>query len=251
MKDTEDFKTRDQDLTELDKEHEEILSKSDLLVKEFKTREQDLADMRGNRRVLMPGPSPPLVEAKFATRSDVWDKTFTRYRKVHCNEDGEQVATNLSKTLSKKIAKLDVLILEADKGKKFVVVDESTYVRMSEDHTANDILVDSDGIRDSQRVLSATSKTVANILCLGSSHSRRNFEHCFDNSGSSAMDVPNMKMLPKVHKPPGPAGHLQSRPVVAAAAGCLQEQRTSSRTTWSRWFRPRHHVSKTSVQRKY
>ena len=184
-------------------------------------RRKRATDMRGNRRVFMPGPGPALVEAEFATRSDVWDKTFARYRTANYNEAGEQRVTNLSrnqvlglKTLSKKVAKLEVIILEADKGKTFVVTDEKTYIEMARDHIDGDEIVDTDVVKESQRVLLTTAKALANIMC-----SRRNYERCFDNSGSAALDVPNMKLLPKVHKPPGPRGHLQSRPVVTAASG--------------------------------
>ena len=40
-----------------------------------------------------------------------------------------------------------------------------------------------------------------------------------DNCGSEAEDVPNLKLLPKVHKPVDSRGHPQSRPVVTAASG--------------------------------
>ena len=42
---------------------------------------------------------------------------------------------------------------------------------------------------------------------------------CMDNCGGEAEDIPTLKILPKTHKPVGPLGHPQSRPVVAAASG--------------------------------
>ena len=39
-----------------------------------------------------------------------------------------------------------------------------------------------------------------------------------DNLGSSAEDVPVLKIFTNVHKPIGPHGHPQSWPVVAAAS---------------------------------
>ena len=110
-------------------------------------------------------------------------------------------------------------MLEADKGKTFVVVDEATYRAMADDHISADPVVTQEEVRESQMVLTSTGKSLANILNLGMNQSYKNYIRCFDNTGSVAEDVPNLKLLPKVHKPPAPAGHPQSRPVVAAASG--------------------------------
>ena len=71
----------------------------------------------------------------------------------------------------------------------------------------------------SQRILTSMGKSLANVVNLGKSHSHRNYSRCIENSGSQAEDVPNLRLLPKVHKPPAPGGHPQSRPMVAAASG--------------------------------
>ena len=123
------------------------------------------------------------------------------------------------KTLQGKVAKLECMVLEADKGKTFVVVDERTYRAMADDHISTDPVVTQEEVRESQLVLTSTGKSLANILNLGMNQSYKNYIRCFDNTGSVAEDVPNLKLLPKVHKPPAPAGHPQSRPVVAAASG--------------------------------
>ena len=105
------------------------------------------------------------------------------------------------------------------KGKKFVLVDEQTYTEMAKDHMAGDVPVSNEEIRENQKTLSSTAKSLANIFSLGMSHSMKNYPWCFDNCSSQAEDIPNLKVLPKVHKPPGPKGHLQSHPVVTAAFG--------------------------------
>ena len=99
------------------------------------------------------------------------------------------------------------------------MVSEQTYILMAADHTASDIPVDRDKVRESERVLSSTAKALANTFDLGSNQSRQNYGRCVDNCGSQSNDVPALRILPKVHKPPGPSGHLQSRPVVAASHG--------------------------------
>ena len=189
-------------------------------------RRKRATDMRGNRMVYMPGPDKPIVEAENSTRIGVWDKTFALFMKDNCKDDGTQLKSNLSRSqtlglrsLSRRVAKVEIVVLEADKGKKFVVVDEATYKAMALDHMRGDIRVSREGVRDSQRILSSTAKSLANMVSLGSAHSQRNYVRCLDNCGSQAEDVPTLRLLPKVHKPPGDQGHLQSRPVVTAAAG--------------------------------
>ena len=84
--------------------------------------------------VIMPGPGKPQVEAEYSTRQGVWEREFTKYMDNNCNKDGSQKSSNLSrsqslglKTLSQKVARLEVICLEADKSKKFVIVDEKSY----------------------------------------------------------------------------------------------------------------------------
>ena len=189
-------------------------------------RNKRATDMKGNRSVMMPGPAPALTEAEYSTRMEAWHRAFDEYRANNCKEDGEQLVSNLSanqllgmKTLGKKVSKRELVVLEADKGKRFVVVTEATYISMAEDHTTGDRKVDREEVRESQRILSYTAKALANTFDLGSNHSSRNYNRCLDNCGSSANDVPTLRILPKVHKAPGPRGHLQSRPVVAASGG--------------------------------
>ena len=95
----------------------------------------------------------------------------------------------------------------------------ATYTTMASDHTCKDTEADPTRVALAQRVVSSTGKALVNILNVGTSHSRHNYERCFDNVGSAAEDAPSLQILPKVHKPMGPAGHPQSRPVVAASTG--------------------------------
>ena len=208
---------------ELDRELRDLLSEDG---KTLDMRKRRATDMKNNRKVTMPPPARPLVEAEYAMSAATWQKEFTNYKLKHCDDKDEQLESNLTcgqknglKSLLKKISKLECLVLQADKGKTFVVVDEATYIAMSQDHVANDVVVDQDEVKTSQAVLSSTGKSLANIMGLGKAHSYKNYIRCFDNSGSAAEDVPILRLMPKVHKVPSPAGHPQSRPVVAAATG--------------------------------
>ena len=102
-------------------------------------------DQKNNRNVRMPAPGPAAVEAELNTRMGAWVKLFMDFRKSRCDENGVQNESNLTpgqmlglKSLSQKVARLELIILEADKGKTFVVTDEETYRSMAEDHTGKD-----------------------------------------------------------------------------------------------------------------
>ena len=183
-------------------------------------------DMKNNREVRMPGPAPPAVEAEYSTRLGVWHSAFSEFKKTHCRENGDQVRSNLSaaqqlglKSLGKRVAKLEIIVLQADKGRKFVVVDEPTYVSMAMDHVSKDVETSPAEVRTSQNILSCTAKALGNIMGVGRAQPGGSYGRCMDNLGGGAEDVPNLKILPKVHKALGPQGHPQSRPVVTAASG--------------------------------
>ena len=207
----------------LDRETRDVLDENGTRMNMGRRR---ATDMKGNRKVIMPPPSRPIVEAEHHMRAATWQKEFDKYRGKHCDKLGNQVESNLTrqqrlglKSLGRKVAKVECIVLEADKGKTFVVVDEETYIAMSQDHVADDEVIDQQEVKESQAILSATATSLCNIVGLGKSHTWKNYIRCFENSGSKAEDVPNLKLMPKVHKPPNPAGHPQSRPVVAAATG--------------------------------
>ena len=72
---------------------------------------------------MMPGPAPAIVEAEYCSRMGAWHKVFDDYVAANCNKKGEQIETNLSanealglKMIGKKIAKNEIVVLEADKG---------------------------------------------------------------------------------------------------------------------------------------
>ena len=183
-------------------------------------------DMKNNREVCMPGPAPPSVEAALNTRMGVWQECYDRYKRKNCNKKGAQIKSNLTlgqemamKLLGKRVAKAEIAILEADKGKRFVVVDMDTYVSMAMDHTSKDVEVTREELHTHQRILSSTAKALVNALGTGVDQSHRNYVRCVDNAGSEAEDTPVMRVLPKVHKGLTTQGHPHSRPVVNAATG--------------------------------
>ena len=100
---------------------------------------------------------------------------FKEYKAGHCKpEDGSQLKSNLSmsqqiglRTLTRKIAKLEVLIVEADKGNKFVAMDEDTYIQMASENISKDIVTSPSEVKESQKILSTTARSIATILGTG------------------------------------------------------------------------------------
>ena len=85
--------------------------------------------INNNRRVFMSGPSSPKVEAGLNTRMYIWQRVHDQHMEKECNNKGEQLKSNLTitqqlalKSLGKKVSKVEIVILEYDKGKRFVVV---------------------------------------------------------------------------------------------------------------------------------
>ena len=186
--------------------------------------------MRNNHHVRMPAPASARLEAMYNTRAGLWDREFGAYMKQQCNESGAQRESNVTpgqqlalKRLMKKTSKLEVILLEADKGKRFVAVDEATYLAMSRDHIEKDRKVSPEVVRRCQKEMSSTAKALTTILGLGVAQSSKNAGRCHENAGSEALDAPNLKLLPKVHKPATAQGHPQSRPVVAAQTGITSD----------------------------
>ena len=175
---------------------------------------------------MMPGPAPPSVEAGHNTRLGIWNEVFAKVKMKLCDKEGRQKKRNLTlgqelalKSLDHKVAKVEIMILEADKGKEFVVVDEATYRAIASDHFSKDIMASKEDMTKSQRILSSTSQAMVNIFGVGKSHSHSTYARAMDNADSQTEDPPIMKILPKTHKPPTAQSHPHSRPVVMVASG--------------------------------
>ena len=156
-------------------------------------------DMKNNREVRMPGPAPPPVEAQYNTRLGIWYSAFKGFKDRFCKENGNQAKSNLSpsqliglKTFGRKVARQEVIVLQAYKGQRFVVVDEPMYVAnepmyvaMAMYHIQKDIETTPEDVRMSQNVLSCTARGVGNVLGLGRAQPGGGYARCMDNLGGA------------------------------------------------------------------
>ena len=192
--------------------------------KGFSKGRRRATDQKNNCDVIMPGPAPAMTEAGHNTQVGIWQDVFGRIMKKICNKDGRQSKRNLMpgqekalKSLGKRVSKAEIIIMEADKGKKFIVYDEPTYIAMATDHTSKDLKVSREEVTASQRILTSTARVMTNVFQTGMSQSYNNYVRCMENVSSQAEDPPTMKVLPKLHKSPTPQGHPQKQ----ASRHCL------------------------------
>ena len=66
---------------------------------------------------------------------------------------------------------MELVILEADKGGKFVVMSEKMYVDMAMDHVQKDKGAETERVKRAQRVLSSTGKALVSIFGVGRNQS--------------------------------------------------------------------------------
>ena len=177
--------------------------------------------MRNNREVCMLGPSPARVEAGYNTRIGIWQEVFDKYQEKKCYKLGNQLKSNLSmgqeltlRVLGREVARAEVVVMEVDKGKRFVMVDGATYAAMAADHMSKDKEVNKEEIHESQKILTNSARALVNMFRTGLSQSHHNYIRYMDNASSEVEDPPT-----KVHKGPTAQGHPQSRPVVMTATG--------------------------------
>ena len=89
----EDLEEENMLADELDKEVRDVLSEN----REYlDMRKRRATDMKINRKVMMPAPCKPLVEAEYNLRGDTWQRQLARFRQEECNEEGVQRKTNLT-----------------------------------------------------------------------------------------------------------------------------------------------------------
>ena len=183
-------------------------------------------NIKGNRSVYMPRGGNSRREAIYATREQIWHKVLSDYLTQHCNAEGEQTQFNLTpeqeiglSTLHKRISRGEILVLQADKGKKFIIVTPLQYQHMAELYIEGDEVIDRNEAEHAQCELTTHCRAVAEIFSLGKNLGPINTARSVANVSSWAVDVLKLKLLPKVHKTLEQNGDLKSRPLVAAASG--------------------------------
>ena len=108
-----------------------------------------------------------------------------------CDDKGVQREMNLTpsqqlglKSLTRKVSRLEIVLLESDNGKPFFIVDEGTYLNMAQDHTSKDAIMTPAEVRRSQKIPLSTANVLGNIVNIGSLQLHSGYRQCMDNLGS-------------------------------------------------------------------
>ena len=60
-------------------------------------RRKRVTDMKCNRRVMMPAPGKPILEAEYSLRVSMWQREYEKYMTEECDDKGMQKQMNLTK----------------------------------------------------------------------------------------------------------------------------------------------------------
>ena len=140
-------------VTEQEQEHLDQLEAMTRQTFDPETRTYDeqkrrVTDLPECSRVTLPRPLPARHEAFIEIRRDVHTRIFEDYKQEFCNKDGEQ-KTNLTpqesaslKKLQKRMKEEDLVIMKTDKSSKLSITNLEEYIRMGQEHTHKDIIID-------------------------------------------------------------------------------------------------------------
>ena len=180
-------------------------------------------DMGHNQRLFLPNPRPPQEEAILSARMGVWREVSSEYIAKECGKDGQQNVNNLTpqeqigmNKLCKRAKAGEIIILQADKGNKFVVSSQESYERQGDTHTKMDRKIEKNEHEQVQSRMNCVSRGLAKIFRVGDNWGDRNAQRCWNNLVTESAIVPLMYPSPKVHKEPDEKGDPRSRPVVQA-----------------------------------
>ena len=100
------------------------------------------------RRIFVPGPASDHVEITLAHIKQGIDLITDKYIKDNCDSKGNQKASNLSKdevaglkSLKKRVADNEILIVPTDKTGKITVTTPERYIASMQPHVANDVII--------------------------------------------------------------------------------------------------------------
>ena len=108
------------------------------------------------------------------------------------------------------------MIVQADKGNRFVVSTLESFERQGDVHTLKDRKITQDEKEQTQSRMNNVARSLSKIFNLGKNWGDKNSTRCWNNMSTEACLSPTMYPSPKVHKLPDGNGDPKTRPVVQA-----------------------------------
>ena len=101
--------------------------------------------MLSNPRVELPKPRPQEEERTLMAKELMWEEEIKAYIKIHCNNKGDQLESNLTKQQKRGLAKLreraksgEIVITCTDKSNGFAASTRENYRLQGAPHVAGD-----------------------------------------------------------------------------------------------------------------
>ena len=137
-------------MTEAEQEQAEQL---EAMTRQTFNPETGTCDDRKRRVTDLTRPLPERQEAFIEVRRSVHARIYEDYRQEFCNKMGVQ-KTNLTeqeqrglKKLQKRMKEEDLIIMKTDKSEKFPATYLQEYIRMGQEHTSKDKIINRSDIR--------------------------------------------------------------------------------------------------------
>ena len=207
---------------------------SNRMLYNLKTKTLNLANMQAtsykhNKEVFLPKPESPKKETSHEFRKREMLSLFNRANKsISKGNSGSNPNSNSNlsvaeakglKSLKKRIANGELMVVDTDKSKKFAILSQKQYIESGKVHTDKDVEIEPHLIKKIQRSVNNHSWWAKEIFQCGYNwgHSQR----MSTNLEDSGDQVCSMTLLVKDHKQwsPGSEGPPPSRPVVSGNNG--------------------------------
>ena len=173
--------------------------------KKYDARRRRVTDLPECSRITLPKPLNSEQEAAIELRKKTQMQIFKEYASKNTNKNGEQ-ATNLTqeesiglKSLQKRIASEELIVIRTDKSSKLAVTNQEEYKKMGLDHTANDRKINRQEIIEMEETLNGHSKAWTNIWNSGRDHNH--FDRIITSKMTRSENVADLYLMFKDHKP--------------------------------------------------
>ena len=172
--------------------------------KTYDARRRRVTDLQECSRVTLPKPLSEEEEAKIELRRKSQMEIFQEYIKNNADKNGEQT-TNLTeaenkglRSLQKRIAKRELIVLKIDKSSKLAVTTEDEYMKMGLEHTKNDKEITRAEIIENEELLNGHNRAWAQIWNSGQDHNHSS--RIITSKTTHSENIADLYLMFKDHK---------------------------------------------------
>ena len=172
--------------------------------REFDARKKKATDLQECNRVTLPKPLSAENEAKLELRKTTQTQIFKEWLDKNTNKNHEQ-KSNLTpdeqkglKSLQTRIKKGELIVIKTDKSSKFAVTNQENYIKMGQDHVANDKIINRQELIELEETLNGHSRIWAHMWGYGKDH--KHFDRILTSKITHSENLANLYLMFKDHK---------------------------------------------------